>query len=213
MRVSILSTAANLLPVPGGLVVRTRALINQRIKASAAILANIYAGAMRIGLACLFTGLVGVGTMSKTAVIVLMVLGGGGAWASIAMFRSLSPAVRTRGSLRLVLLEGSMVVLSAARAGVAFLAIFFPISIAQMGAFTFPSILSSIVGIFPGGLGLREALSGAVGVSMHLPLVETLAAATLDRIVEQFVLAAMVVAVVVLNRRREVRRASLPSSE
>jgi len=79
-------------------------------------------------------------------------------------------------------------------------AIGFDGSLAQSATLAATAIVASAAGIFPGGLGLRELLSSAVGPAVGLSSAVSTVVAAVERIVALAVVAIMALAVMFIDR-------------
>lgn len=160
LRTSITATAANLLPLPGGAIVRVAELTRS---GSSPLMAAGITAAM---------GMIWIGTAGFAAAIALLfvnnpvaaglfALGGAGflalGWPAFRGGRGGSALFRAT-----VLVELASVAVDAARLWLVFRGIGITLSPAEPTVISLSNVLASAVGIFPGGLGLREALAAAL---------------------------------------------------
>ena len=188
LRVSVLSSAANLLPVPGAVLVRARAL-NQ--------LGTPYRRAF------VATAVVGIAWVGTTAVVagVLVVLAGDDVAAGLALIGVgvggavvAHVAIRRRGhggdvTGRVVLVEVASVAVGGLRYWLVIEGLGFDADPVQAVALTVSAVVASAVGIFPGGLGLREVVAAALAPLVGLPAAVGLVAVAVDRLLGLPVLA------------------------
>ena len=191
-RLTVIAGAANLLPLPGGVVIRTQALRKAGSSYRHALAANAAAGLAWIGMGSLAIAalLVGNGD-TRLAAALLTVVGLGCLVAVRAVLHRIDRAGSTRYLAQLIVIELATVVVSGARIFLAFRLIGLSASAAQSIALTASQIIAAAVGIFPAGLGLREALAGGIGSAVHLPLSASVAATASDRITGQLGLAVL----------------------
>ena len=201
-RLTLAATAANLLPVPGGLVVRTQALRGVGASYRRALGANAVAGGAWLGVGALATGVLLLDTRGWDILAVSATAGGVCALGTVVMIlRQVHPRTWRELTSRLLVVEAAIVGIMAARIAVAFSLLGASIDLVQAVALTAPPILAAAIGVFPGGLGLREALSGVVAVIVDLPVAVTVAATSIDRILAQCGLALMATVLLVLGGR------------
>ncbi len=201
LRVSVLGTAANLAPLPGSVLVRTRALVDEQtgLKRAAGTtvtvgLAWLAASALAAGVLQPFAGRSVIG-----AVLVVVGLGlfgvvyglvrgavGSGALARLGAIAAVELATVAVGALRLAGFVAGMG---------------FDVSADQAVGLTLAGVLASATGIFPAGIGVREGLVAAASPLLDLPAAVGLAAAAADRVAGLIVLA--VLAAVIVGRRTE----------
>lgn len=191
LRVSLLGSAANILPIPGAALIRAGALqrMGLGIRSSLSVTAIV-------GLAWVATGGLVAGALlvpaDAVAVGSLCLLGGVGAY--VVAFALLVAQLKLRPALRALPLvaavELASVALGMVRTWVVLQGIGSDASIAQASALAVAAIVSSAAGLFPGGLGLREALSMAVAAAIGIPAAVGGFAAAADRVVGYLTLAA-----------------------
>ena len=183
IQVAVLAVAANLLPIPGGALVRVQALRQAGKRYRTATLATLLIAGVWIGVATLLTGLlllafgVRIGGLVWTA---------GGA-AALAVAVTLAAVRLPRGSRMpfigaILAIEVLSVVTAGFRIYLAMLALGVEATFAASALLTFAGVVASVVGIFPGGLGLRELLGASliplVGLSASVGFMAT----AIDRI-------------------------------
>jgi uncharacterized membrane protein YbhN (UPF0104 family) len=190
VRVSLIGSAANQLPVPGSVLVRVRALRR---------LGSTY------GKAGSSTAIVGLAWVATTGLIAGAfqlsarrwgfgwVLLGVGAGVLLLSFGLLAVQVRDRANqlpmmFQIVAVETALVIVVGVRFFLALRALGFDVSASQAAALTISVVLASAVGIFPGGLGIRELLAAGIGPLVGLPASVALAATAVDRLTALVVL-------------------------
>ncbi|CAN5550710.1 hypothetical protein BH18ACT1_BH18ACT1_09850 [soil metagenome] len=190
LRISVLSTAANLLPLPGAVLVRARAL--RQLGAS-------------YGKACFSAALVGVAWLGVTGVVagVLQLLFGerllgaatgvvgAAVLAAFVLAARRDPAVD--GSRRrvgeVVLIELGAVAVGALRLWLVLHGLGYDVSVTNAVALSVAGVLASALGFFPGGLGLRELLAAGIAPLVGLPADVGVLATAVDRVAGLAVLA------------------------
>jgi hypothetical protein len=111
--------------------------------------------------------------------LVLALLAVAGLW---LMLHRTDGAVAGRHLLRLLVVELATVAVSAFSIDLAFAMLGFDVTLAQDVALAGAVIISAAIGIFPAGLGLREALAGAIGAAVDLRAAEGVAAVAAERV-------------------------------
>lgn len=163
LRTTILSSAANLLPLPGGVVVRTEALRTKGSGWAPALGSNVVMGLGWMGVALLLAGafLHGEATVEVAAAFLVA-----GAAVVAGMGAAIRGITRDRGLIRaaasVLLLEGVYVAMSAARLYAVLAGLGIAVTYGQAVTLAVAGALAAAVGIFPGGIGLRELLAGAL---------------------------------------------------
>jgi hypothetical protein len=201
-RISVLSTAANLLPIPGAAIVKTRALQRRGHGLRIAATLTIAIGIIWVGVAGLMAGILvattghraGLGVGLSLAGLVILVLGA-------VILANQKTVMSSRALVAWALaIEIVSVSLTSVRFYLVLRAIGFDGSFAQSATLAATAIVASAAGIFPGGLGLRELLSSAVGPAVGLSSAVSTVVAAVERIVALAVVALMALAVMFIDR-------------
>jgi uncharacterized membrane protein YbhN (UPF0104 family) len=184
-QVSLAASLANLLPVPGAVAVRTAALKRQGSSIASAVSVNAIAGAIWVGVTALAVGLAllaGADYVGRGAVAVA-------AGAAIIAGSTWALRRRNRGwrrlSVELIIIETGSMLAAALRVGVGFAAIGQAISVAAVVTISAAQVIASAIGIFPGGLGLREAIAGGLAATVDVAVSASVAASAVDRVAVQ----------------------------
>ena len=163
VRISVFAQVAELLPIPGGTIVRTAALVNRgagTVRSAGVVLAFallwVSVAAVGGGLAMLDTGTAGQG---------LLIFGIAGALAICAW---LSNRFGWRIALPALGLRVLGIALVSARTVLAFAAIGLALDWSDSLAFAFGIILGSAASIVPAGLGIGEAISALLAVPLSV---------------------------------------------
>ncbi|NNE96467.1 MAG: hypothetical protein HKN24_10605 [Acidimicrobiales bacterium] len=178
VRITLLGSAANLLPVPGAVVVRTADLVDRGADTKGA------AGTTGVG------ALAWLGLSFLCAAPTLLWRGSWSAWpvllaAIVTLALSAIGSIRLGGSVHdwmvVALASGGLVVALAARYVLLVWALGFDpggsaLALVAVGA------LSSAAGFFPGGIGLREVLAGITATLVDLPAAVGILVAAIDDI-------------------------------
>ena len=159
LSVAVVSSAANLLPLPGSMIVTVRSLSEDGSTYGSAISAGAVPGLSWLSI----TGLVGgtaIAIEGPPALGAITVLGGLIAGiAAIKLFRTTAPDERSAWlAVSIIAVEAGWLLTSALRLGLAVTALGVSISPTQAVALSVAGALTVAIGFFPGGLGLREAL-------------------------------------------------------
>lgn len=193
VRVSVLGTAANLLPLPGSVIVRTGALARNddvgvaRAAGTTATVGVAWLGASALvagalqpfaGRALLGASLLAVG-LALLALTAMLVRRSQLADGVVSVFASI------------VAVETATVVVGALRLFGCVAALGLDVTAAQAVGLTLAGVLASATGVFPAGLGIREALIAVASPLLDLPAAVGLLAATVDRLAGLVVLAVL----------------------
>ena len=184
LEVAVVSSAANLLPLPGSLLVTTRSLSEQGATYGSAAVASAIPGLAWLGLAGVIGG---ASIVIAGSALVGIAVGLGGIAAVVgagAMFRRSAPARgRPQLALRIFVIETSWIGLSGLRLWLVLEAIGVHATPAQVLALAVAGAMSVAIGFFPGGLGAREALIALLSPIIKLPLSEGVVLGVIDRVV------------------------------
>jgi hypothetical protein len=183
LKVSLLATAANMLPLPGSVLVRTEAVRRLGAKMSKALATSTVVGiawlattATLTGVLLLAHGRVAVGAISTGVGALLL-------GATFLLCLRLDPSRVLITSSRLIVVETASVLVKAARLYVIFRALHYAVGIDQVLVLTSAAVVSTATGFFPAGMGATEVLSAAVSPLVGLPPALSLLAAAVDRII------------------------------
>ncbi|MQA98989.1 MAG: hypothetical protein GEU78_01635 [Actinobacteria bacterium] len=199
VRVSVLAAAANLLPLPGSVLVRTHAIRRLGAKTSRAFGVSTLVGvswlavtAVLAGGFLLVYGRLPIGVITVTVGALLL----GATW---YLFARLTVSRSLRLTARLFLVEIASVLVKAARLYVVFQALRYHVDIDQVLALTMAAVVSTASGFFPGGLGATEVLSAAISPLIGLSPAVSLLVAAIDRLLGIAVLG-LLAAVLLVHR-------------
>lgn len=181
VEVVVIATAANLLPLPGGALVRLQALRPRGATTSASALINLAGAGAWLG-----TGLVIAGGA-------LLVLRGPAAWIAVAIGvaaagvaaglvrRAALPGRVARTTVALFAVEAGVTVLHGVRLLLVLVGLGVPLDLVQALVIGVSAPLSAAAGVFPSGIGIAEALSGLLAPLVALPVAAGVAATGLNR--------------------------------
>lgn len=163
LKVAVLATAANLLPLPGGALIKTQALQSLGHTYRKGLLTTGIFAASWLGIASLAAssslltyGKLGLASGLALSGATLLV------FSVVLLSRYVRPARYRAVTLGLFATETAAVLVSVFRLYAIMAALGKPDPLAASIALAFAGVLSSVIGIFPGGLGLREWLSAAL---------------------------------------------------
>jgi hypothetical protein len=191
IRVSVLASTANLLPVPGSAVVRTQALRAAGTSTGRAVSATGVVAVAWLGLTFAAAGalLVATGAAPATGVLLLACGSGAVALAALAIVFGLRPPDPAAAVARVLAVEAALVVVAAVRLWLVVRGLGFEASIGQATALSIAAVVASATGLLPGGLGVRELVAAGISPVVGLPASVGLAATAVARISELAVLA------------------------
>jgi uncharacterized membrane protein YbhN (UPF0104 family) len=189
-RVSVLSTAANLLPIPGAVLVRSRALRQRGAGIGSALAVTTAIGVAWVGVNAVLAGGLQVATgeppLGAAAIAAgLLVLGAAGLFA----VRTRGVTLGRRDVATVLLVEVVAVLVAASRLQLALWGLGYSPGADQSLGLSLAGSLGSAVGFLPAGLGLREVLAAGIGPVVGLPAAVSLVATAVDRVLGLVVLA------------------------
>lgn len=189
LRVAVLSSAANLLPLPGAVAVRTHQLRGAAgTKRALGVTAG--AGVCWLGTAVLVAGIGDLVVHQRLASWVATAVGA--AIVAVAYVVVRRSATEPTGWRWIVACELAQVAVATARLALAVTALGESVDLAQALWLAVSPVAGSAVGILPGGLGVREAIAASIAALVDLPAAVGGAAAAVDRVLGLVVVAALV---------------------
>jgi hypothetical protein len=184
VRTVVVATAANLLPIPGAAMVRVHALRTAGCRLGAATSITVVTAllwiawsAVAAGVALLISGRPWSGTAFVAAGLLLM----GGAVVALGRQRDLATSLR-RGFVMVTVVELALIAVSALRLLAVLATLGVSADLVQALALAVSGALAAGTGVFPGGLGLTEAISGALGPLVGLTVATGVLATAFNRI-------------------------------
>jgi hypothetical protein len=183
VRVVVLATAANLLPIPGAALVRIQALRTRGATGAAATGINVAGAGVWVGSGLVVAALalatvalgpaVSAGAVGVAALVV--------AW--LILRRAARPGRAVAAMGQLVAVESLVTVMHGARLLAVLLALRIDLELVQALVIGLSAPLSAAAGVFPSGIGLAEALSGLLAPLVALPATSGVLATAVNRIV------------------------------
>ena len=199
LEISVLSSAANLLPLPGAALVRVRAMRRRGSSYRQALAVTVLVGGAWLATSLVLAGgLLALRQWDTERVVAAAVLGAGvlglGAVAT-GVARLARPGQAQPLVAALLGAEVLAVAVATARFLLVLHALGLDVAVEQAVALTVAGVVASALGFVPGGLGLREALAGVIAGLVGLPVATGVLAAAVDRLVGLPVLAVLAGAV------------------
>ncbi len=201
LQVSIMGSAANLLPVPGAVVVRLANLRRAGVRVTRGLNLTAIVGLTWVGAACVLGGVAQLWSHTGFAIAALTI-GAGLLGISVAMLvRILAPGARLAGTVELLAIEGAFVLMQAFRLFLVASALRFDVSYAQATSLVIAAVSAAAIGFLPAGLGAREAIAAAVSPIVGFPAAVGLVITAVDRVVNLVVLSVFAGLVTFVTRR------------
>lgn len=184
LEISVVSAAANLLPLPGSLLVTVQALASDGAGYGRAIGASAVPAIAWLGV----TGVIGGGAIAVSgpaALGAVVLLAGIAALVGAAlMFRSAAPADGRAGlATAVVVVEVAWLAVSGLRFTLAAAALGVDLDPSQALALSVAGAATVAIGFVPGGLGVREALIAALAPLIGLDVETGILLGVVDRVV------------------------------
>lgn len=167
--VAIVSAAANLLPLPGSIVVRTAALKREGVGLMSATASSSVVGLAWLAVSCLMSGIFVASIRLELALVAWLLAAAGAGLVWLGMKQTTRLGERSKALLRAAVLGLLMASTSAMNLWVMLNALGVDVSVAQTVAVSTSAVLATSLGFFPGGLGLREVLAGGIGAAVGMP--------------------------------------------
>lgn len=183
LRLTVIASAANLLPLPGAFLLRAQALRMAGATYRSAFGANVAAAVLWVGCGAAAIAFLSL-RASASGWIVASLLGV--ALAALAggslMVQRMASEQSMRCTLDLLVVEMATVVLSAARLYVTFRVLGLTGTATEAVALSSSIIVAAAIGVFPAGLGIRELLAAAIGVVLSLDASVAVTVVAVDRV-------------------------------
>lgn len=181
--VSVTGSAANLLPIPGSVLVRNYAMVSAGTSIGGAMAGTIAAGVGWIGITAIVVGACIVPSSAFAAVA--LVVGGlvFAAAAFVLVRRRLDAGAARAVTATMFAVEFATVVVEIGRYALVLAALGEHPTVTRTLPLVSANVLTAATLVFPAGLGVREALAGVFSTAAHLPAAIGIAASALDRVV------------------------------
>ncbi len=198
---AVVSSAANLLPLPGSLLVTVQTLAEGGATYGGAVAASAVPGIAWLGATGLVGGLAIIVEGAALLGAAVMVAGAAALAGATAMFVATAPrAGRVGLGLAVLLVEVAWLATSGLRFVLAASAIGLDLTFTQALVLSVAGAASVAIGFVPGGLGVREGLIAALSPLIGLDVDEGLVLGVVDRVVWLGVLGLAAVALAVTRR-------------
>lgn len=195
LRTVLVATAANLLPLPAGAVVRIQAMRAREVSTGAATSVNLAGAGAWVGAGLAVAALAAVGRAPATAVGAALLVGLAGIGVAAVWVARLARVPATGAVLSVLGVEVATAVVHGVRLWVVLLALGVETSLPQGLALGAATPLAAAAGVFPAGIGLAEALTALIAPLVALPAAAGFAATAVGRVVGLAVTAPVALAV------------------
>lgn len=213
VRVVVLATAANLLPIPGAALVRIQALRTRGATGTAATGINVAGAGAWLGSGLLVAGLALLPVRGVGALLVAAIGLAGCLVAGLIVRRIARPGRAARTTVALIAVEVLVTVLYGLRLLVVLAGLQVDLDLQQALVIALSAPLSAAAGVFPSGIGLAEAISGLLAPAVALPAAVGVAATGLNRVIGLAVTAPVAGWLAARSPADETTRDQAPSTE
>lgn len=181
--ITILAGVANMLPLPGGTIVRVAALKSGGASIRQGTTATLLVSLLWIGIAFLYAGLWVATSQGQLFGLAGIFLGIGALAVLACVFVAATQFDALDKFWPIIPIKLAHVIMDAARIWLCLLALGVEASFAQASALTVSSVVGAAVSIVPAGLGIREAAAAMLAPFILLTAASAYLAASLNRIV------------------------------
>jgi len=199
LEVTVIGSAANMLPLPGSTIVRVAGLkfagVGFKLGAAITLLVSV----VWIGVAFLYAGSM-LAAFSEPALGWGLVVTGAAALVAVSVVL-LQFEIRASWYFALLATKFVLVLIDAVRIYWCFLALGVALSFWQASVFVISSVLGSAVSIVPAGLGVRELLSSGIAPIVGISAAAGFLTATLNRVLGLVVLLPLAGLLAIRERR------------
>lgn len=205
LRTVLVATAANLLPLPAGAVVRIQAMRTQGVGTVPATSINVAGAGAWVAAGLIVAAVAAAASAPVLAVVAAFAVGLAGLAVAVVWTARLATIPPARAAASLVAIETATAVIHGVRLWVVLLALGLEVSVAQGLALGAATPLAAAAGVFPSGIGLAEALTALIAPLVALPAAAGFAATALGRVIGLLVIAPLAL-MVGASDLREARR-------
>lgn len=180
--ITIIGSVANMLPIPGGTVVRVAALKAGGASIKRGTSVTLLVSGLWIAISFIYSGLWVVWLGITTFNLGVLFLLGGGAALGVCVFLSLKLSNDWPVVIRLALLKVGLVVVDATRLFFCLLALGSVASFGEASVLAVSGVLGAAVSIVPAGLGIREGAAAMLAPVVSVSVASAYLGASLNRI-------------------------------
>lgn len=210
LRISVLATASNLLPIPGSIIVRTSSLI-EHAGAKRATGTSMAIGLIWLGVTLVPASVAFAFVSSPGAAAALLAVGSATLAAGIVSVRRLTNEWRPIVG-RVLVVEALTVVVAGLRLWLVLQGIGFHADVEQLVPLTLAGALASASGFLPAGIGIRETAAAGIAVMVDIPASVGYVAAGADTIATIVVVGFIAGTMILIRSRRDRSPRTAPRS-
>jgi uncharacterized membrane protein YbhN (UPF0104 family) len=202
VQITVLGSAANLLPMPGAVMVRLANLRKAGVRVKRGLNLTAIVGLAWLGTAGVLGGLVQLWSHTVFAVVALAIGSTLLAIGALMLTRALEPGTRLAGALELLAIECAFILMQALRLFLVAAALRFDVSYAQTTTLAIATVAAAAIGFLPSGLGAREGIAALLAPIVGFPAAVGLVITAVDRLISLTVLSVLAGWVTVATRRQ-----------
>jgi uncharacterized membrane protein YbhN (UPF0104 family) len=201
MQITVLGSAANLLPMPGAVMVRLANLRKAGVRVTRGLNLTAIVGLAWLGTAGVLGGVVQLWSHTAFALAALAMGATLLAIGAVMLTRALQPGTRVAGALELFAIECAFVLMHALRLYLIAAALRFDVSYAQTTTLAIAAVAAAAIGFLPSGLGAREGIAALLAPIVGFPAAVGLVITAVDRFVSLAVLSVFAGILAAMTRR------------
>ena len=212
VQITVMGSAANLLPMPGAVMVRLANLRKAGVRVTSGLNLTAIIGLAWLGTAGVLGGVVQIWSHPAFALATLAI---GVTLLTIGMLmlaRVLGSGTRAAGGLELFAIECAFILMQALRLFLVAAALRFDVSFAQTTTLAIATVAAAAIGFLPSGLGAREGIAAVLAPIVGFPAAVGVVITAVDRLVSLVVLSVFA-GIVTYATRRQRREQVLAASE
>jgi uncharacterized membrane protein YbhN (UPF0104 family) len=212
VQITVMGSAANLLPMPGAVMVRLANLRKAGVRVTSGLNLTAIIGLAWLGTAGVLGGVVQIWShpafaLSALAIgVTLLTIG------MLMLARVLGSGGRAAGGLELLAIECAFILMQALRLFLVAAALRFDVSFAQTTTLAIATVAAAAIGFLPSGLGAREGIAALLAPIVGFPAAVGVVITAVDRLVSLVVLSVFA-GIVTYATRRQRREQVLAASE
>jgi uncharacterized membrane protein YbhN (UPF0104 family) len=212
VQITVMGSAANLLPMPGAVMVRLANLRKAGVRVTSGLNLTAIIGLAWLGTAGVLGGVVQIFSHPAFALSALALGATLLTTGMLMLARVLEPGARAAGALELLAIECAFILMQSLRLFLVAAALRFDVSFAQTTTLAIATVAAAAIGFLPSGLGAREGIAAVLAPIVGFPAAVGLVITAVDRLVSLVVLS-MFAGIVTYATRRQRRERVLAASE